>query len=54
MDAGTVRRRPIEPLAHLILGSVMEAALLIANADDPEHRKAEVGEALDALLRGLE
>jgi AcrR family transcriptional regulator len=54
MDAGSIRRRPIEPLAHLILGSVMEAALLVANSDNPAERKTEVGSALDDLLRGLE
>jgi len=54
MDAGLIRRRPPEPLAHLILGSVMEAALLIAHSETPDQRREEVGEALDDLLRGLE
>jgi AcrR family transcriptional regulator len=54
MDAGLIRPRPVEPLAHLVLGSIMEAALMIANADHPARRRAEVGEALDDLLRGLE
>ena len=53
MDTGTIRRRPVEPLAHLVLGSVMEAALLVANSDDPVHRRTEVGLALDDLLAGL-
>ena len=54
MDAGSIRRRPIELLAHLILGSVMEAALLVANSEDPTRKKVEVGHALDDLLIGLE
>jgi AcrR family transcriptional regulator len=54
MDAKLIRPRPAEPLAHLLLGSVMEAALLIAHSDAPETRRAEVGEALDELLKGLE
>jgi AcrR family transcriptional regulator len=53
MAAGLIRRRPPEPLAHLILGSVMESALLIAHSDAAETRRAEVGEALDDLLRSL-
>ncbi|MDB5445718.1 MAG: transcriptional regulator, TetR family [Phenylobacterium sp.] len=53
MDLGRVRQRPVEPLAHLILGSVMEAALLIAHSDEPEQRRYEVGQALDDLLGGL-
>lgn len=54
MEAGRIRTRPVEPLAHLVLGSVMEAALLVAHSDDPAHRRTEVGQALDALLSGLE
>ena len=54
MDDGLIRPRPVEPLAHLIFGSVMEAALLIANSEAPARRRKEVGEALDDLLRGLE
>jgi len=48
-----IRPRPVEPLAHLLFGSIMEAAILIANSERPEIRRAEVGEALDDLLRGL-
>jgi len=51
--AGVIRRGPVEPLAHLILGSVMEAALLIANDRNPKKRRSEVGQALDDLLGGL-
>lgn len=54
MDSGRIRKRPVEPLAHLILGSVMETALLIADSDDPERRRIEVGQALDDVLAGLE
>jgi len=54
MASGRIRDRPVEPLAHLLLGSVMEAALLVANSDDPAARSVEVGQALDDLLSGLE
>lgn len=54
MASKLIRRQPIEPLAHLILGSVMEAAMLIAHSKTPKQRRAEVGKALDSLLRGLE
>jgi len=53
MHTGRVRRQAVEPLAHLILGSVMEAAMLIANSDEPSRRRSEVGQALDDLLGGL-
>jgi AcrR family transcriptional regulator len=53
MSARLIRSRPIEPLAHLIFGSIMEAALLVAHSDNPQRRSAEVGRALDDLLTGL-
>lgn len=53
MDQGLIRQRAVEPLAHLILGSVIEAALLIAHSDDLQTRRREVGDALDDLLQGL-
>ncbi|MGH7899526.1 MAG: hypothetical protein ACREQQ_16345 [Candidatus Binatia bacterium] len=54
IETGRIRKRPVEPLAHLILGSVMEAALLVANSEHPAQRRREVGKALDDLLAGLE
>jgi AcrR family transcriptional regulator len=53
MDGGHIRSRAAEPLAHLIHGSVMEAALMVAHAERPDARSMEVGAALDDLLRGL-
>lgn len=53
MDQGLIRQRPVEPLAHLVLGSVIEAALLIAHSDDPRTKRKEVGDALDDLLAGV-
>lgn len=46
-------RRPVMPLAHLVLAAVNEAGLLIAQADDTGAARREVGAAFDALLDGL-
>ncbi len=54
MNEKLIRVQPVEPLAHLLLGSVMEAAMLIAHSDEQNIRRVEVGSALDSLLRGLE
>jgi AcrR family transcriptional regulator len=54
MAEGLVKPQPIQPLAQLILGSIGQAALLIAHSATPEATRAEVGQALDSLLRGLE
>jgi AcrR family transcriptional regulator len=53
MDAGRLRSQDVKPLAHLLLGAMGEAAMLIANAEDPNQARAEVEEPLLALLRGL-
>lgn len=53
MAAGALREQPVKPLAHLLLGALGEAGMLIANADDPGAARAEVEPALLGLLEGL-
>lgn len=53
MDQGVFRRTDVRPLAHLVLGALGEAAMLIASAPDPEAARGEVEPALIALLEGL-
>jgi AcrR family transcriptional regulator len=53
MDAGALRPQPVKPLAHLMLGALGEAAMLIANADEPRRVREEVEPPLLALLDGL-
>ena len=53
MAAGAISDQPAKPLAHLILGALGEAGMLIANADDPKAARAEVEPPLLALLQGL-
>jgi AcrR family transcriptional regulator len=53
MDAGLIERQPVRPLAHLLLGAIDEAAMLVARADDGGRTKAEVGAALDRYLDSL-
>jgi AcrR family transcriptional regulator len=40
-------------LTHLIRGTVWLSGILIAHAGDPEVTRAEIGRALDVMLRGL-
>jgi AcrR family transcriptional regulator len=49
MEAGALRRTPVEPLAHLVSGALNEAGMVIATGGDRD----EVGTALRALLEGL-
>jgi AcrR family transcriptional regulator len=53
MDAGSIARQDVRPLAHLVIGALGEAALLIANAEDPVAMRGQVEPALLALVGGL-
>jgi AcrR family transcriptional regulator len=53
MDAGLLERQPVDPLAHMLLGALSEAGMVIAEAEDTAAARAAVGASLDRLLRGL-
>ena len=53
MDAGLFRPQPPRPLAHLLLGAMTEAAMVIANAEDAKVARAEVEPPMIELLDGL-
>jgi len=53
MDRGVLAPRPVRPLAHLLMGAMSEAALVIVNAADPNAERAAVEPPLIALLDGL-
>jgi AcrR family transcriptional regulator len=53
MAAGALRRQPVRPLAQLMLGTMGEAGLVIANAADPSATREEIEAALLAWLEGL-
>ena len=54
IEQGVMPRQDPEPLAHLVLAALGEAALLIANSDDPKRARKEVETPLLALLEGLQ
>jgi AcrR family transcriptional regulator len=53
VEAGEIDSQPVRPLAHVLMGALDEAAMLVARATDPERMRAEVGETLAVLLDGL-
>jgi AcrR family transcriptional regulator len=53
IDRGVLAPRPVRPLAHLLMGAMAEAAMVIANADDPAAAREEVEPPLIALVEGL-
>jgi AcrR family transcriptional regulator len=52
IEAGEIRPLPVGPLAHLLLGALDEAAMLIARTDQPAKR-AEVTAVLLTLLENF-
>ena len=52
IEAGEIRQLPVKPTAHLLLGALDEAAMLVARSED-RYRRAEVTMVLRALLDGF-
>jgi AcrR family transcriptional regulator len=53
MAEGRLERRPVRPLAHVLIGAFDEAALYAATATDRDAARAEIADALHALVDGL-
>ena len=53
MDAGQLARQPSRVLAHILIGALDEAAMVIATAEDRDRARADVGEVLRRLFDGL-
>ena len=53
IEAGEIREQPVRPLAHILMGALDEAAMLVARSEDPETARAEVAGTLDTLLAAL-
>jgi AcrR family transcriptional regulator len=53
MEAGLIEEQPVDPLAHLVIGALSEAAVVIAQAEDTEAARTEMGAALERLMVGL-
>jgi AcrR family transcriptional regulator len=53
MEAGAIKQQPLRPLAQLMLATMGEAGLVVANSPDPEATREEVQTSLLALIDGL-
>jgi AcrR family transcriptional regulator len=54
VTAGALAPQPLEPLTHILLAALHEAALYVARADDHAAARAEVGATVEHLLAGLQ
>jgi AcrR family transcriptional regulator len=53
MEAGLIAKQPAQPLAHLLLGALIEAAMMIGNSADPMTTRGPLEAWLGRLLAGL-
>jgi AcrR family transcriptional regulator len=53
VDSGVLRPIAVEPMAHLLVAALSEAAFVIAHAARPRNARAEVEQALVELVEGL-
>jgi AcrR family transcriptional regulator len=53
MEAGSIPRAPLDPLAQLLLAAVEEAIIYVARADDQKAAREQAEAALHRLLDGL-
>lgn len=53
IEAGRLEAQPPQPLAHVLIGALDEAALYVARADDPAQARTDVVAALRRVLDGL-
>ena len=53
VGSGTLKPLPARTTAHLVVGALNEAALLIADSDDPAGARAEVEDYLRVLVDSL-
>ncbi|MBV9484573.1 MAG: TetR/AcrR family transcriptional regulator [Frankiaceae bacterium] len=53
MHAGVIERRPLRPLAFMLIGALTEACLYVAAAEDAELARDEVSRLILDLLAGL-
>lgn len=53
MDAGLLRRQPVEPLARLFLAALSEAALQIARAQDRKRAMREMTDAVWSIVDSM-
>ncbi|MGV0748433.1 TetR/AcrR family transcriptional regulator [Mycolicibacter heraklionensis] len=53
MQTGQLPHQPVRALAHVLIGALDEAAMMIATADDPEQTRADVSVVIQRLLDAM-
>src|SRR6202012_1487877 len=53
MKAGQLERQPVSPLAHVLIGALHEAAMLIAPSDAPKRARRETHQVLQRFIAAM-
>jgi AcrR family transcriptional regulator len=53
IEQGLIERQPTRPLGRIFTGALIEGAMLIAEADDSDQARKEVGAAIERIMDGL-
>jgi AcrR family transcriptional regulator len=53
IESGQIRRQPVRPLAHVLMGAGDEAGLYVAEATDHSRARADMIGVLDQFIEGL-
>jgi len=53
MEAGHLEKKPVEPLAHVLLAGLHEAAMYVARSPQPRKARREVGGVVERIVGGL-
>ena len=53
VESGRILEQPTDALAHVLLGALQEAAMVVARSDDPAQARQEMGTTIKRLLEGL-
>jgi len=53
IDAGAIEPAPVDALAHLLVGALNEASMVIARSSDPDRARREAAEGVERMLAGI-
>lgn len=53
VEAGAIESQPVRPLAHVLMGALDEAALMVATAEEPSKARAELARTLAFVIDSL-
>ncbi len=52
-EQGDISAESVEPLAHLLLGAIMQAGMVVARAEDPDAAKTAMTTTFSGIVSAL-